>query len=189
MAQTGLVWVDMLTDEELRYHLPYIREALKEDEHLFLPFMSVDQIIEAVLQDKYQAWMGGRKGGSEVEIYALTQCLSYPNCRAMSIVWCNGTSAPDYFARFVEAVEAVGGAMKCQVVEIRGRIGWQRALHQFGYKPGATILFKEISDGERSAEQRNADQQGGANPGAARADGPGDGSGETDPFGGHPTAA
>lgn len=184
-----MIWVDMLTDRELQYHIPSIFHLLKEDEHLFLPFMTADQIMQSTVDDKYQAWMGGKKGENEVEIYALTQCLSYPNCRAMSIVWCNGTNAPDYFKKFIEAVEAVGMAMGCQAVEIRGRVGWQRALHQFGYQPGISILYKELSDGKGATEQRNADEQGRTHPGTARADGPGDGTGEGDPGPGYPPAA
>lgn len=140
MEQT---WIKLLEDQELKYHILSIVEALSEDEYLWLPYFTIDDVVAALENGMYQGWAGGTD--DEAEIYAITQVHTYPRAKVLSVLWCHGENAEEYYGPFSDQLTILGRIIKADIIEIRGRKGWSRELQSHGFTPTQLILVKEVT--------------------------------------------
>jgi hypothetical protein len=153
MAQA---WIDIVETADLDTYIDGFRAELLKSPEIWLPFYHPEDIIQLVEEGDYQLWVAGKS--DEIEIYGLTTYRTYPACKSVSILWCGGKNAADYYFLFTNLVEAMAKVLRADIVEIAGRPAWAKAMKEFGYTPHQIFLMKELDYGKGPAQQGNADK-------------------------------
>lgn len=138
-------WVELVGQSEYPHYAEYFKDKLLQDEQLWLPHFTIEDVLSALNEGSYQGWIGGYE--CFYEIYAITQVHQYPRTKVLSVLWCHGDQAPAYHAIFVDKLSQLAKIVGASHIEVRGRPGWSKALASLGFKPTQLILSKEVEHG------------------------------------------
>jgi hypothetical protein len=85
-----------------------------------------EDIKKMILEGRLQIWPG-KKG------CAVTEIITYPRKKVLHVFLYGGEL--DEAVDMIDSAEAWGRAQGCSGLTLSGRMGWQRALAEHGFKP------------------------------------------------------
>lgn len=119
-----------LSDQELGW----LALAMRGD-----PRVSLGSVLEDVALEEAQLWEV--RSGDQPLMLIVTRIIHYELCDVFEIQLCGGTRLRECL-RLLPELERHAYALGCQMVELRGRAGWQRVLD--GYRVRGIAFEKEL---------------------------------------------
>lgn len=118
--------------------LPLIAEACKRGGDCHSP----DDTLEALRAGRMQLWVA--VSSEALDAVFVTRIVKHPGRTVAEVVIATGSGYQDWYAQFLETVEAWARANGADRVRLVARPGWQRVVKHFGYEPLHVELVKDL---------------------------------------------
>lgn len=92
-------------------------------------------VIDGVQSGRMQLWPADRG-------VAITEIIVYPRKRVLHVFLAGGEM--DQLTDMIDAAADWGRSQGCTSLTMSGRLGWQRVLSKFGWKPVMMVMERQI---------------------------------------------
>lgn len=148
--------VRLIGSDDAEEYIDRLAHKLNEHPDLWLPYQSIDDVLQKVRDGDYQLWTGGF--GDDILIWGLTELRIHSRVRTVTIIWCSGEHGPEFYAAWISALENFAALMQIERIVIEtGRLGWQRIFEPHGFRLSAIELVKDLKHEQQAAIECNAD--------------------------------
>ena len=125
-----------------KYYWDVCSQHLLKGEEFWGQFMTLNDIEQAIIEQRMQLWIAGDDGGPYMTM--LTEVNLYPSTRTLRLLYVGGENMRRVFP-FLQFIELWAHRQGCQMVEVLGRPQWLAILERFGYEFTSVLVGKDIS--------------------------------------------
>lgn len=168
-------WIDLIAADSLSQYWGEFEAEVMKAPGLWAPWMTVHEVLAKVRKGEYAVWIGGR--GPNIDIWGLTEEVTYPHGKCIRVVWASGESGgKDFWHIWTTILDRMAELLGARYIEVCGRPGWQKIYQPYGYDLRCVVLLKDRGDaGTKAAEQRDPDEQDRVDSGTEGVNGTGNG--------------
>lgn len=105
--------------------------------------VDAESVLEWLRDGRYLLWVA-HQDDLDIAAAFVTREARYPRKRVLTIDLCGGRSLEGWVAEADRIFRSHSRAVGLDGVELVGRVGWTRALKQFGWKLSATICDVDL---------------------------------------------
>lgn len=133
-----------LTFREIEDFWPAMLLELRKISHLWDMWWTEESLHHMCMTGMMQVWVAGVP--PTFHIVVITQICVYPAGSTLQGVLGFGTKVDEVIPLLVETLEHYAQKHECRYTEIVGRLGWEKKLERFGYRPTAKIYSKPLGE-------------------------------------------
>lgn len=138
------VVIEQLSPERFSHFWPLIQKELEKIPHIWEDYWTVDSIFEASLCGTLQCWaIGGEDGAATMVVW--TRISHFPSNRILQVCLAFGSCPDSYIATLDATLEDFAKHVGCQIIEVLGRLGWNKKL-KGRYEKVTTTVSRRIAD-------------------------------------------
>lgn len=133
---------ELLTPEKFSLYWPNIRARLKQVEHTWDKWWTLDYFFNASMERRIQVWTVGPP--DKVRLVVFTQILYYPANVVLQAFLAFGGDMEEALPPLGAALEKFSAQNGCTMAHIVGRRGWTKFLEPFGFEEQSVNLFRAV---------------------------------------------
>jgi len=138
------VEIELLTPGKVEIYWPMIERDLLNIPEVWNKWWTIDALREGAFYGRFQVWTSGCETVTGV---LFSQFCTYPAGVILQIVLAFGKDLDEVLPKFMAVLHRYASITGCSRVEIHGRLGWARKLHQYGFVREAVILTSNVPPG------------------------------------------
>ena len=132
-----------ITVEEFQKFWPRLEEMLDCVPHTWR-YWTKDHIYQSIANDAVQIW--GIGPPPKATFVMLTSVNVYPAMRVLTAIWAAGTFEDEMIPLIDATMTSYAKLNGCEMLEIRGRPGWDPKFRSVGFKREALIWTRPLNN-------------------------------------------